>query len=232
MAVKKEQTAHTPESTVTDDMVRDYLTVNDDFLQRNPDILDCLHVPHASGSAVSLVEKQVKVLREKNVEMRHRLKALTATAKDNDKLFEKSRKLVLSLLEADSLHALYAAYHHAMTTDFGVENSAMILFGDYQDVTDSCRVEPADTAKAELGALLRGGKPVCGSLRKEALSYLFPGIGDAGSAAVMPLDGDVKLGLIAVGSSDPNHYNNTVGTLFLSQIADVVVRLIPRFERQ
>ena len=232
MAVEKEQTVHTPESALTDDRVRDYLTLNDDFLQRNPDILDCLHIPHATGSAVSLVEKQVTVLREKNVEMRHRLKALTATAKDNDKLFEKSRKLVLSLLEANSLADLYAAYHHAMTTDFGVESSTMILFGDYQDVTDLCRVESADAAKAEIGSLLRGGKPVCSSLRKEELGYLFPGAGDVGSAAVMPLDGDLKLGLIAVGNSDPNYYNNTVGTLFLSQIADVVVRLIPRFEQQ
>lgn len=232
MAVEKEQTAQAPEPALTDDMVRAYLTLNDDFLQRNPDMLDCLHIPHASGSAVSLVEKQVTVLREKNVEMRHRLKALTATAKDNDILFEKSRKLVLSLLEADSLEALYNAYQRAMAGEFGVENSSMILFGDYLDVTDQCRVESGEDAKEQIGSLLRGGKPVCGSLREEHLSYFFPAAGVVGSAAVMPLDGDLKLGLIAVGSSDPNHYNNTVGTLFLSQIADVIVRLLPRFQRQ
>ena len=112
-----------------------------------------------------------------------------------------------------------------------LENSTMILFGDYPEVGDQCRLESADAAKKKIGPLLRGGKPVCGSLRKQELHYLFPGAGDVGSAAIMPLDGDVTLGLIAVGSSDPNYYNNTVGTLFLSQIADVVVRLIPRFER-
>jgi len=231
MSGNKKQ-AITPTETVLDDeMVRNYLLDNDDFLQRNPDMLDCLHIPHASGSAVSLVEKQVTVLREKNVEMRHRLKALTTNAKDNDKLFEKTRTLVLKLLEADSLQALQQAFSDSMASDFGVEHSSMILFGDYPAAGDDCRVETTDEAKAEIGALLKAGKPVCGALRKEELSYLFPGTGGTGSAAMVPLDGDAKMGLIAVGSSDANYYNNTVGTLFLNQIADVVVRLLPRFEQ-
>ncbi len=81
--------------TLNDELVRDYLMENDTFLQRNPDMLDFLHVPHASGSAVSLVEKQATVLREKNVEMRHRLKALSENARENDLLFEKTRTLVV-----------------------------------------------------------------------------------------------------------------------------------------
>ena len=56
---------------LNDETVREYLKDNDDFLQRNPDMLDYLHISHASGSAVSLVEKQVSVLRERNIDMRH-----------------------------------------------------------------------------------------------------------------------------------------------------------------
>jgi len=219
------------ESALTDEAVRDYLMEHDDFLQRNPDLLDYLHVPHASGSAVSLVEKQVAVLREKNVEMRHKLKALTDNARDNDKLFEKTRRLILSLMEAESLEAMSQAFSMSMATDFGVDYSSMILFGDYGDAVGDCRVESADNARAEIGALLKSGKPVCGALRDEELSYLFPSSGNIGSAAMIPLDGEAKLGLIAVGSSDANCYNNTVGTLFLSQIADVVMRLLPRFKQ-
>lgn len=218
-------------SGLNDELVRDYLMDNDDFLQRNPDLLDYLHVPHASGSAVSLVEKQVTVLREKNVEMRHRLKALTDNARDNDKLFEKTRRLILSLLEAESLEAMSQAFSQSMATDFGVDYSSMILFGNYGDAVGDCRVESAEDAKKEIGALLKSGKPVCGALRNEELSYLFPRSGNVGSAAMIPLDGEAKLGLIAVGSADANVYNSTVGTLFLSQIADVIMRLLPRFEQ-
>ena len=219
------------ESALNDELVRAYLMENDDFLQRNPDMLDCLHVPHASGSAVSLVEKQVAVLRDKNVEMRHKLKALTNNARANDQLFEKTRRLVLTLLEAQSLPALHQAFGKSMAEDFGVEYASMILFGAYDGADENCRLETAENAKAEIGALLKSGKPVCGALRDEELSYLFPNSGKVGSAAMIPLDGEATLGLVAVGSSDANVYDNTVGTLFLSQIADVVVRLLPRYKQ-
>lgn len=212
---------------LNDELVREYLKDNGDFLQRNPDMLDHLHISHASGSAISLVEKQVSVLRERNMDMRHRLTTLTTNARDNDKLYDKTRGLVLKLLEADSVDTLYRVFTRSMAEDFDVEHASMILFGDGSQATE-CRVESMESAKMEIGPLLRGRKAVCGALRKEELSYLFPNAGDVGSAALMPLSNGEELGLIAVGSSDANRYNSAMGTLFLSHIADVLVRLLPR----
>jgi uncharacterized protein YigA (DUF484 family) len=211
---------------LNDELVREYLKNHDDFLQRNPDMMDYLHISHASGSAVSLVEKQVSVLRERNVVMRHRLNALTGNARDNDKLYEQTRALVLKLLEADSIDTLYRTFMDAMANEFQVEHACMILYGDNGSAGD-CRVETRESAKNEIGALFRGHKAVCGTLRKEELSYLFPDAGAVGSAALMPLLNSEQLGLIAVGSSDGSRYDSEMGTLFLSHIADVVVRLLP-----
>lgn len=103
----------------------------------------------------------------------------------------------------------------------------MILFGD-SGTEGGCRVETAESARIEIGALLKSSKPVCGVLRKEELSYLFPDAGDVGSAALMPLSNTGELGLLAVGSPDANKYSSNMGTLFLTHIADVIVRLLPR----
>ena len=211
---------------LNDEIVREYLKNHDDFLQRNPDMMDYLHISHASGSAVSLVEKQVSVLRERNVDMRHRLNALTGNARDNDKLYEQTRALVLKLLEADSIDALHHTFMGAMSNEFQVEHACMILYGD-SDSAGDCRMETRDSAKKEIGALFRGHKAVCGALRKEELNYLFPDAVAVGSAAIMPLLDSEQLGLIAVGSSDGNRYDSDMGTLFLSHIADVIVRLLP-----
>jgi uncharacterized protein YigA (DUF484 family) len=219
--------AQSVNAELNDEVVREYLKDNDDFLQRNPDMLDYLHISHASGSAVSLVEKQVSVLRERNMDMRHRLNTLTGNARDNDKLYEQTRKLVLTLLEADSIDTLYRSFMEAMARDFDVEHASMILYGDGSDAGD-CRTETQESAKIEIGALFKGNKAVCGALRKEELSYLFPDAGEVGSAALIPLLNGEQLGLIAVGSSDANRYNSAMGTLFLSHIADVIVRLLPR----
>jgi uncharacterized protein YigA (DUF484 family) len=228
MSASNEQagTAQATGVELNDELVREYLKNHDDFLQRNPDMMDYLHISHASGSAVSLVEKQVSVLRERNVDMRHRLNALTGNARDNDKLYEQTRALVLKLLEADSIDTLYRTFMDAMANEFQVEHACMILYGDNGSAGD-CRVETRESAKNEIGALFRGHKAVCGTLRKEELSYLFPDAGAVGSAALMPLLNSEQLGLIAVGSSDGSRYDSEMGTLFLSHIADVVVRLLP-----
>jgi uncharacterized protein YigA (DUF484 family) len=215
------------DAELNDEIVREYLKNHDDFLQRNPDMLDYLHISHASGSAISLVEKQVSVMRERNMDMRQRLKALTANARNNDMLYEQTRVLILKLLEADSTEALYGIFMSSMATDFRVDHASMILFGAHSSA-EGWRMETRETVKTEIGSLFRGNKAVCGTLRKEELKFLFPGGGEVGSAALMPLSNAEQLGLIAVGSADANYYNSKVGTLFLSHIADVIVKLLLR----
>lgn len=235
MSASNDAIARQNEGALDDEQVREYLKSHSDFLQRHPDMLDHLHVSHASGSAVSLVEKQVSVLRERNMEMRHRLNALTANARDNDALYERTRKLVLKLLEAKDLDTLNQAFMQSMREDFDVEHAALILFGNPEDSSADTRFENAEKVKLEIGSLLKGRKPLCGALRQEELGFLFPAAGspastfpDAGSAAVMPLTGIDKVGLVAVGSADANRYHAGMGTLFLQHIAEVLVRLLDR----
>ncbi len=219
-----------PSTELTDKEIRDYLKLHRDFFQRHADMLDHLHISHSSGSAVSLVEKQVSVLRERNMEMRKRLNSLTDNARDNDRLYDLTRKLVLELLAADSLDKLGAVFTRSLLEDFEVEYASIILFGDPAQSTAECRIESAESARIEIGALIKTKTAVCAPLREEELGYLFPGAGSVGSAAVMPLHNKSDLGLIAVGSSDANHYTSSMGTLFLSHIADVLVRLLPRLQ--
>ena len=139
MAVSKEQNTdvQSADSEINDEIVREYLKSHDDFLQRYPDMLDFLHVSHASGSAVSLVEKQVSVMRERSTELRQRLKALSANAKDNDALFEKTRTLVLKLLDANSVEALYSTFITSMASELPTA------------ISPNCSVDPNGMMAAE-----------------------------------------------------------------------------------
>lgn len=236
MSASNDAVARSSDTALNEEQVREYLKNNSDFLQRHPDMLDFLHVSHASGSAVSLVEKQVSVLRERNTEMRHRLNALTANARDNDKLYEHTRKLVLKLLDARDLDQLCRSFLQGMREDFEVEYASIILYGDPDDSTDNTRYETPEKLKLEIGSLLKGRKPLCGALRGEEMAFLFPpaagtpatGAPEAGSAAVMPLGTTDKRGAIAVGSADANRYHAGMGTLFLLHIGEIIVRLLDR----
>ncbi len=222
-------TVHSKAASVEEQTIRDYLREHPDFFDQHPDILDHLELNHGAGSAVSLVERQVSVLRERNMEMRKRLNNLMDNARDNDRLFKLTRELILSLLESENTDQLSTSFLLGLTQDFGVEHASIILFGDPGNTTGECRVEDPSTAQRELGALIRGDKAVCGALRKDELEYLFPGAGSGiGSAALIPLRGTTELGIIAVGSSDPDYYRSNMGTLFLTHIAEVLNRLLPR----
>jgi uncharacterized protein YigA (DUF484 family) len=79
---------------------------------------------------VSLVERQMKLLRDRNIEMRHRLSQLMDVARDNDRLFDKTRRLILDLMDAASLEEVVMAVEDSLRQDFQVPFVSLILFGD------------------------------------------------------------------------------------------------------
>lgn len=214
---------------ISAEMVASYLEEHPTFFKNRDDLLLEMRLPHASGNAISLMERQVNVLRERNMEMRHRLNRLLDTARDNDKLFDKTKRLVLSLLEVNTPGELAEAVHHSLNNDFQVDFSQLTLFGDPQQFNSNVRVLPIQSANREIGSVLKNSKAVCGALRPEELKFLFPDdYAQVGSAAVVPLSFNYPLGVLAIGSEDPHYFRSSMGTLFLSYIAEVLNRTLPR----
>ncbi|ASL28186.1 DUF484 family protein [Azotobacter chroococcum] len=210
-------------------------TAVEDFLRRNPqffrgreELLAELSIPHPSGAAVSLVERQLGLLRERNHELRGRLGHLMEVARDNDRLFDKTRRLVLDLLDAITLEEAVGLVEDSLRHEFQIPFVGLILFGEH--ASPAGRWVDTEEALQAIGGLLACGKPLCGVLRSHELGFLFgeerrPQIG---SAAVAALDHQGLHGVLAVGSPDPQHYRSSLGTLFLGYIADVLARLLPR----
>jgi uncharacterized protein YigA (DUF484 family) len=214
----------------TEEIVREFLLNNPDFLYHNPDILESLSLPHNSGSAVSLVERQVGVMRDRNKEMRSRLDNMLATAHDNDLLFEKTKRLVLNLLEAKNLPAMVETIYDSLGKDFAIDFYSLTLLGDEKTLPRTmARVASTEKANEQVSTLLGSNRAVCGVLREEEMTFLFGEKGlQVGSVAAVPLRYDNLYGILAVGNADPNFYKSSMGTLFLSYIAEVVNRILPR----
>ena len=95
-------TGSTKATPPSDQSVLDFLRQSPDFFLRHPSALSELSLPHESGDAVSLIERQIDILRERNVTMRKRMNELLQAARVNDEIFAKTRPLNLALLEVDS----------------------------------------------------------------------------------------------------------------------------------
>ena len=62
------------------------LRENPDILQRHPELLVVLEVPHQAGAAVSLIERQIAILRKQTSAQDERLHELIEVAHDNVRL--------------------------------------------------------------------------------------------------------------------------------------------------
>ncbi|MBF8691300.1 DUF484 family protein [Pseudomonas sp. xss_4] len=205
-----------------------YLRAHPTFFTEHDELLVEQHIPHQRGDSVSLVERQLKLLRDRNIEMRHRLSQLMDVARDNDRLFDKTRRLILDLLDATTLEDVVMVVEDSLRQEFQVPFVSLILFGD--NVAPVGRWVSNAEAQQAIGPLLGSGKTVSGSLRDHELAFLFgeEQRRDVGSSAVATLEHQGLHGVLAIGSRDPQHYKSSVGTLFLSYIAEVLGRVVPR----
>jgi len=205
----------------------DYLKANPDFLKEQPEALLALDLPHNSGDAISLLERQASVLKDRNLEMRQRLSRLMDLAKDNDRLFERTQRLVLSLLECETASSTCHVLLDKLTNDYNVETCHIWLFGNAEE---SLKLPMRDTAEAKkaIGSIMRSNRPICGMLQESEVGFLFPDEKQPKSIAVAPLNDGQTYGVLVLGSDDPTKYKSSVGTLFLSYVADVVNRILPR----
>ena len=66
---------------LSEQAIHDYLAAHPDFFENHAALLNSLHLPHATGGAISLVERQVSVLRQKDLKLEKQLKELIEVAR-------------------------------------------------------------------------------------------------------------------------------------------------------
>ena len=211
--------------------VRGYLRDNPSFFDENPDILETMIVPHNTEGAVSLIERQLAVLRSRNSEMKEQLDSLYSAAQENEMMFEKTNHLISGLLEANNLGALIESLYESLGSDYGVEAYSLTLFGDEVNLPKSmAQISSPDKAHKVIASILSSSGAVCGQLGASEMNFLFGDHKNAlGSAATVVLGQDSKLGILALGNSDPHFYQNDMGTIFLDYLAEVLSRLLPKY---
>ncbi|WP_018415703.1 DUF484 family protein [Teredinibacter turnerae] len=215
---------------LTEKQVAHYLKTNLDFFNRHLDLLSELQLPHESGKAVSLVERQVAVLRERNMDMRHRLSQLLDNARENDRLFDKTKRLVLALLECNDLGDVVDALYYSFDKEFQIHYTRLIIFGNSSTPASAARIASVYDARDYIGKRLKSMNTVSGGLDVKECQFLFDDDApQVGSAAVAILQHGSPLGVLAIGNQDPNYYRSSMGTLFLGYIAEVLNRLLPKY---
>lgn len=215
----------TNEPDASEAQVVAYLRAHPEFFIGQDDLITELSLPHESGKAISLLERQVTVLRERGLEARQKLGNLLENARSNDQFFDTTRSLVLALLGATNTTELANATQDQLTNHANIDACEIILVEQNNlNVSKSVRTYPPNKLKQDFKDVFRLKRTYCGALEKWQLELLFPGCSESiKSTALCPIihDGEV-LALLAFGNKNEDYFNVQLDTLFLDFIGHVV----------
>lgn len=212
-----------------DESVADYLADHPDFFERHAGLLEQLRLPHRSGAAtVSLVERQVSVLQDKNRSLERRLHELVDVARSNSTLSDKVHALAIRLLQATDADSVLAGLEAGLREDFGASQAVVVLLHNTSEIvqlraTRFLRTaDRSDPALKGFATFVQQDRPRCGRIRDVQREFLFPGeAAGIASVAMVPLGRNCELGMLAIGSSDPDRFNPSMSTDFLARIGEL-----------
>lgn len=207
--------------------VIDYLRAHPSFLDQHPQLLSELSISHETGATVSLVERQVRVLREENARQKKQFEDLIRHARNNEQLTQKIHALLLSLMNAVGPQAIFACLERGLRADFGADRVDFFIFAESAAVDGSTLaafVGVASAARAAFAPVIGARMSACGVLEDPQRSALDSGF--KGSAVIMPLIGQGWDGVIVCASNDAKRYSADRGTELLEYLREVATLLI------
>jgi uncharacterized protein len=193
--------------------IAQYFQDNPQFFEEHVEMLTQISLPHPHGGrTISLSERQLLALREKNKELEKKLRELIAFAQDNDALQHKVHEFVIALFAARDLATLQEMIPHLLRDIFAIPHTALHL---WQLAPPSAEVLAFADAQAQ---------PVClHHAAHDTAAWFGEHAAQLRSFAYLPLHaGSETVGLLVLASEDKQRFYPEMGTVFLERIAEAV----------
>ncbi|MGB0713222.1 MAG: DUF484 family protein [Gammaproteobacteria bacterium] len=219
-----------PVREIDDDLERqtsDYLRQHPDFFKRHDSLVAAMRVPHSAGDGtVSLIERQIEVLRERIATLEAKERDMVEVARENQHLHRKIHRFTLELIGARSASDVVARLQAYLTEEFQTEALTLgLIEGGTENLDDNAILRMLDPDGEELKAFdgtLKGG-PLCGRLKHEQLRVLFgENAVEIRSSALVPLGEHGSLGMLAIGSREKGRFQEGMGTEFLNNMGEII----------
>jgi len=224
---------HDIETVLDAGAVLQYLKTNPDFFNQHEDLLTSLKIPHPTGEAVSLIEKQVSVLRSRSSSLENSLRDFIAVARENEQLQNRLHRLVQDIISTSQLAGMVELVEQYLLSNFNADQVRMVVFEPSADDENSDQPSPShfisrtDKRLAVFENHFRGRETVCGDPVTAELDVLFKKqLDSVASTAVIPLQHGRRLGLVMMISNDPERFASGKGVIFLNQLGEVLSRRV------
>jgi len=228
MPEKKDTAQITPLISAKD--IADFLHKNTEFFNEHPVLLGELSLPHSNGDVVSLVERQVAVLREQNKQTSKQLHELIEIARQNEELARKMHQLGLTLMDATDPKDIFATLYGNLSKNFHADCVAVRIFGDPAFIDSFAGEEFAGKDTKEISlfkTMIETRQSICGRMKHQQQAFLFGTEADEITSSVMvPLLGSGWSGIMAIGSFNPDRFEPGMGVELLTNMAEVLTFIL------
>ena len=215
--------------------VAQYLHHNTDFFERHPQLLARMRLQHPrNASTVSLIERQVEVLREKYESQEQKLADFVRVARANNALAEKIHRFTRRLLRTDGRARAISEIEASLREDFDSFHAVLVLASIQEPLLPNVdrfvrTVSIEDTHYKSFEPLFTSAKPRCGQIRDSQREFLFGADGaEIGSVALIPIPMTPAPGLLALGSVDRDRFHPGMSTEFLSRMGELIADALAR----
>ena len=208
--------------------IAEYLRRNPDFFNDRPDVLGILSLPqrYANGDVVSLVERQVAVLREQNQQTTKKLHELIEIARQNEELARRMHQLGLTLMDATDPKDIFVTLYDNLSKNFHADRVAVRVFGEpaFIDFYPGEEFAGGDVKEISLfKTIIETRQAMCGRMKHQQRVFLFGVEADEITSSVMvPLLGKDWSGIMAIGSFNPDRFEPGMGVELLANMAEVL----------
>ena len=212
------------QTALSEEQVAEYLQRRPDFFQHHLDLLEQMHIPHVSGNAISLIAKQLELFRVRHQEQENQLTALIDIARENDAAFNRMHELTLAMLEANSLEEAIANLSEVLAECFVTDFVAVKIIKQYpESPLSNIFVQQDDAGLKHFSTELESNQSKCGRPTLAQARFLFAdNAAEVKSCAIIPMAFTQLQGLLAIGSRDEGRFHYSMGSLFLTQMSEVI----------
>ena len=195
-----------------------YLLKNTDFFLTRESIVSELNFKHSPGKAESLLERQVRKLRNEQKNLLDSLSVFLSNASENEDLFIKSKALILKIVTAADEEALIELMPKNLKKIFDVDVAYLQFFtnSEMNDLEES------------IGMTFSVGETKHGSFANKKIQILFED-DSIKSVVISVFKNKNKIGLLLIGSKDKTRYLGDEDTTFIEFIRDITEAKLKTF---
>lgn len=214
-------------NSIIEQKILEYIQDNPNFFEKHPDALDGLTIQHNVYGSVSLVERQILNLREREANYKQQISEMVETAHSNSELLMKSTDLTVGLIHSSSEQELFDILQKHFKQNFSFDDCKIWLFEPQGELT-GVKYSDLKMIQQLTDQIFISNEPVCGRVT-DSIAQVFEGNKELESYAIIPIGESAQKAIVAIGSKDANLFTADLGTLFLRMIGDVVEACLAKY---